>query len=56
VRIKEFLDQLREAATFAQIGSHEPEIIVRRADDTEFTPAKLKFSTGKIIICESLQS
>lgn len=52
MRIREFLDGLREAAMIAQMGSLEPEIIIRREDGTEFTPVKIKASSSRIIICE----
>jgi hypothetical protein len=52
VRIRKFLDDLREMAQIAQIASVEPEIIVRLKDGAEFTPVKLKGRSGAIIICE----
>lgn len=52
----QFMNELRDATILAMIGRREPEIIVRRADGTEFFPAKLKASSGKVIICESAAS
>jgi hypothetical protein len=48
-----FMNELKEATILAMIGRREPDVFIRRADGTEFVPAKIKASAGRVIICES---
>jgi NifB/MoaA-like Fe-S oxidoreductase len=56
MRIKKFLDEVNTAVPLATGLMKNPvraEVIVRLENGKEFSPAKVKVTRGKIIICES---